>query len=477
MKSFSEKIRKNLDSKTNTYKTNSQTSSYLDSKKNIENLINLKINLKEDKNHSNLFKKFESSYEIFNKENLKISEIFKDEENIINKLNQDSSKYRLNDFVFEEKTIKILSEKFNLKEYDLFPYFDISLSSFKDKKMIKIYYYKAQILIDNKKLTLLFLNDREIFMTSFEDITFIFEKYKEAFNSVTVISKDFNCYTDFEFKKEGQKWTTNFLFADINLELMEIKNQIREIKNKIESTTDDQKENLKEKLESYNKIYEIIKEKYSEKNISYEIKRNSNKIKILEEKYKLNDKKIIDYEKKKKKLNKKINDYKNLLKQIRITITKKDKEFDGLFVTSKEIEIKNILEESLIIPAKKPIIVEVKNNSNYYSLLENIKNKKVFMENLGIKSDNFYFIGILKDLNINLEEKKIIDQKIKNFNFKNVIIICPQNLNFLGSELYKAKKEKENEENYTIKDVIKMIKDLQDQMNNIIERLPKEKEK
>ena len=64
MKSFSEKIRKNLDSKTNTYKTNSQTSSYLDSKKNIENLINLKINLKEDKNHSNLFKKFESSYEI-----------------------------------------------------------------------------------------------------------------------------------------------------------------------------------------------------------------------------------------------------------------------------------------------------------------------------------------------------------------------------------------------------------------------------
>lgn len=99
------------------------------------------------------------------------------------------------------------------------------------------------------------------------------------------------------------------------------------------------------------------------------------------------------------------------------------------------------------------------------------------MENLGIKSDNFYFIGILKDLNINLEEKKIIDQKIKNFNFKNIIIIYPQNLNFLGSELYKAKKEKENEENYNIKDVIKMIKDLQTQMENMMERLPKEKEK
>ena len=299
MKCLSEKISKNLELKP---KTNSETSSsYLRPNQNIENLLNLKNNLKQEDKHSNLLKKFESSFEKFDKENLQISEIFKDEDNILKKLNEESSKFRLNDYIFEEKTIKILCDTFKLKEYDLFPYFDISLTEVKNNKMVKLYYYKVQMLLDNKKFTILFLNDRNTFMTSFEDITLIFEKYKESFNSVTVVLKQFNYFTDFMFQKDGQNWTVNFLFADINEELVKIKNQINETKNKIESeNNEDIKNDLKKKLESYNKIYEILKEKYSKTNILSEIKKNQKKIIILEEKIKLNEEKINDYEEKKK---------------------------------------------------------------------------------------------------------------------------------------------------------------------------------
>ena len=97
------------------------------------------------------------------------------------------------------------------------------------------------------------------------------------------------------------------------------------------------------------------------------------------------------------------------------------------------------------------------------------------MDDVGIKSENFYFIGILKDLNIAQNEKSVIDGKIKNFNFKNIIIICPENFNFLGVELYKVKKEEENEDNYSLKDLVKMFKQLQNQFNNIEKQLYNEK--
>ena len=97
------------------------------------------------------------------------------------------------------------------------------------------------------------------------------------------------------------------------------------------------------------------------------------------------------------------------------------------------------------------------------------------MDDVGIKSENFYFIGILNELKITKKEKIVIDKKIKNFNFKNIIIICPENFNFLGVELYKVKKEEENEDNYSMKDLVKMIKELQNQLNNIEKKLYNEK--
>ena len=60
----------------------------------------------------------------------------------------------------------------------------------------------------------------------------LFEKSEEGFVSVSIISKEFNNYTDFPIKKIGTlTWGIDFCFREINPELVDIKRQYKIFKN------------------------------------------------------------------------------------------------------------------------------------------------------------------------------------------------------------------------------------------------------
>ena len=56
----------------------------------------------------------------------------------------------------------------------------------------------------------------------------------------------------------------------------------------------------------------------------------------------------------------------------------------------------------------------------------------------------YFFLGILREIIINEEDKKTINKNIKDFNFTNTIIIYPQNSKLLGVSLIKEKAEQNN---------------------------------
>ena len=132
-----------------------------------------------------------------------------------------------------------------------------------------------------------------------------------------------------------------------------------------------------------------------------------------------------------------IKDLENLLSKISIKIKKIDKELDGFYLTSKEVKLENSFHDLLIIPEKKPVIIEIKNHLNYYKILDNLREKKNLIKELGLNEESFYFIGILRILNIDQSKKREIEQKFRNFNFTNTIILYPEGLTFLGSQIEK----------------------------------------
>lgn len=67
--------------------------------------------------------------------------------------------------------------------------------------------------------------------------------------------------------------------------------------------------------------------------------------------------------------------------------------------------MENTIVEVLKIPAKNPIIVEVKNISKYKAIVESIRKKKKLMNKLGFNAKLFYFIGIIKGIDSNEERK------------------------------------------------------------------------
>ena len=89
-----------------------------------------------------------------------------------------------------------------MKEYILYPYFRVESSNKKPGNIIKVYYIKISFDCDGNKVNpILFLDDRNNYMTSFEKIPMIFHKNKNDFEYVTVISKDFQSYFNFFFYK------------------------------------------------------------------------------------------------------------------------------------------------------------------------------------------------------------------------------------------------------------------------------------
>ena len=155
--------------------------------KELGKLIELKSDLEELKNP--LIK--------FEEENKIVNEFHENEDKMTNEINQEKNNYQLNDLLFEENAIKILTDVFELKEFNLYPHFDVGLSEKKRIYATCIFYYRINFKISEKKepneksqsISMYFLDDRETYITKFEEIPMIFQKEKDIFNSVRVISK------------------------------------------------------------------------------------------------------------------------------------------------------------------------------------------------------------------------------------------------------------------------------------------------
>ena len=434
----------------NSNKTNSTHLSeiYKNTLNNIEDLITIS-NLKK----GNCFKIFNDFYCKLNEENKELLELYTNEEKMKEVIDKDNT-WKINDDLFEDLTLNILSDYYNLNEYNLYPYFDVTYSKTKKSNVIKFYYNVVDFWVDNIKSpeSVIFSDDRDIYIVNFQNIPLIFEKYNGEFYTVTVLSEDFQYYNEFQMTKTGKIQETSFIFAEINSDLMKTKNKIKEMENKkdsLDKKEEKEKEELDKKIKSYKRILESQKAIYSKKNIENKLEVKKNELIILEEKIKLKEKEHeIEKEEiqKKTEIKEEIFKYEKLLRKFTIKIERHDKELDGLFFSSKEITLENTIGDKLTIPAERPIIVEVKNIIKYRTIVENIIKKKRLMKVLGYQVDDFYFIGILRGIDIDQEEKKNINSKIfNNIASNNIIVIYPEKLNFLNIPLIGIKKEKKEE--------------------------------
>ena len=442
---------------------------YFNSTENLKNLEQIRKNLQITNEYSN---NFNSTYDKMNNEEKKLKELYKEED----KINEEIEKGKImNDDLFEYRTRKILSEKFGLKEYLCYPYFTIEYCQKKNSNMVKLYYYNISIEsdeemneveniensnrdntdIDNRISSkkkeskkskkkeskkknadcFYFLDDRETYMLVYKNNPMIFHKSNNTFNSVYIISEDFKSAKEFFFKKEEHDFITSFTMADINKELLEIEGEKTRKVNKLDSIKEDNEEkiNLTKELDKINEQYLLLKEKYSKKNIKKQLEEKGKKLSSLMQKEKENATQI-------QKIKEEIKNYEMLLKVITIRINRADQEFDGLFFSSNEFMLQNTIGDSLIIPPKKPIIIEVKNNIKYSEILDNIRDKKKKLDSLKLNEKNFYFIGILRGIDIDENGKKIINSKKRNLYFGNMIIIYPEKSKFLDVSLYEEKK-------------------------------------
>jgi hypothetical protein len=424
---------------------------YQNSIENLKNMSELKQNLKK----GDYCEDFKKGLLEFQEENEEISELYANEEKM-DRIIQEESDWKLNNDLFEERALEILSDVYELKEYNLYPYFDVGYSKTKKSNVIKIYFNQIELNVENEEssFSALFLSEKDTYMFKFQEMPMILHKYNEDFYSLTVITKDFKNSIDFEFTKGDKNErisTTSFIFAEINEDLIETKNKIKELKNGKDSIDDKTKKaKIDKKIESYKKILKSKEKLYSKKNIENELEKKRNELIILEENAKLKEiddieegeikKEEKEEEEKITKLKEEINNYKNSLKKIILKIEQKDKEIDGLYFTSKKIILKNTIGDVLTIPEKRAVIVEVKNIKKYQTIVENIRSKKKLMNTLGIKTEALYFVGILRGININQEQKEKINKTIfKDLNMKNMIIIYPEKLNFLNVPLIEVK--------------------------------------
>ena len=443
---------------------------YQNSTENINNILELSEKLKN-----------KEEFNKFINENKKIKEIYESEEKM-NEVINDEFTWKLNNDLFKEQTIKILSDVYELKEYNMYPYFDVGYSKIKKSNVIKLYYNKVNVSVEDQNndkeekddFSLIFLADRNTYMFNYKQYPLIIQKDKEDY-TLTVSSSDFQNTVDFEFKKGDKISTISFILAELNDELMEVKNDIKRLKNEKDSVNSDEqkKEEYENKLKSYEKILSLTENKYSKESIEYELKKRKTESEILEEKIKSNKIKKENVEEKLNQLKVDIAKYSNYLKRITITIEKNDREFDGFFFSSKDITLENSIGDKLVIPKKSPIIVEAKNIIKYRTIIENIRSKKQLMSSLGFNTEKFYFIGILRGIDVNKEKKDKFNKSIfKDLNMKNMIIIYSENMIFLGQSLrgsstsinYGEFNEKNLDESKS-KNIYDIINQLQNNMN------------
>lgn len=445
----------------------------------VSDLEKIKEGLK-DNSTSNIDAKdiFNLAFENLKEEEKEIQDFFKNESNMNEKLEKQNDNFNLNDDLFEVQMRNILCHAYNLKEYLLYPYFRVEPSQNKNSNIIKIYYYKINFFINQKyQESIYFLDDRKTFLSYYKGFPMIFHKKNKEFKSLTVISEDFNYSVEFEFAKKSQLSKLSFLMADISRDIIETEGKIKQTENERDSNnysnsnTKEQTEKLNKRIESLERKFKLLKKKYSKENIYYELEKKKDEKELLEEDYKLEEIEQSEYEQKISEIEKEINKKEMLLQEITITIERLDEEFDGLFFSSKEIKLENTIGDVLVIPEKNPIIIEIINIINYNVIIDNIKSKKKILESLGFK--NFYYIGILRGIDVDKDQKEDINSK-KNFDFSKTIIIYPDNLYFLNVQIHASEKgvkeiKKEDEKESILYNKIKEM--LQEEFSKFADKI------
>jgi hypothetical protein len=231
------------------------------SAQNLNNMIELKNNLKKN-NYAN---DLQNNISEFQKKNEEISKLYADEKNVKNLIDKGDN-WKLNNDLFEERTLEILSDVYELKDYNLYPYFDVGFSKTKKSNVIKVYFNKIDLSVEKEETTFsaLFLDDIDTYMFQFLEMPMIFHKNDGNYFTLTVISKDFKNSVDFDFKKgdtNEKVTTTSFTFAELSDDLIEIKNKIKELKNE-KNYENNETENNENKNNKYNymskKLNDII---------------------------------------------------------------------------------------------------------------------------------------------------------------------------------------------------------------------------
>ena len=424
---------------------------------NIENLTNnLRGGSYEEELIQSFIKENKNISTLIEKQNINESDLIQTIENTTN----------FDDEIFEEKVIQIFAKSFNVDALNIYPFFEIVNSKKKHKKVTQLSYYKITCKKNDKISYYYFLYNRNNYLIKFSDLIIILTKSQGILNNISILKNNYNSPREFLLKKEGQSYNLCFQYREIIPELVNYIRDIENLKSEINNSENiEEKENEnnfnKKKIEVLEEIKKAYEKKYEEKEIIKRQEMKKEDLKIIENKIKYNN--LIkanneDLKNQYSKVKNEIEDLDILLTKVFIKVEKIEKELDGFFISTKEILLSNTLGDKLNIPKEKPIIVEVKNNMNYQNIIDNIRRKKKIIKLLGLNDDLFYFVGILRDIKINEEQKNSINEGFKNFNFNNTIILYPENSKLLGISLIKEKVEQNNDILSDIRKQLEQIK-------------------
>ena len=397
-------------------KNRQNKSAQIEPKEDLKKIKNLKDKCPIEKKC--IIKLLKSSIEEFYKK--KLNNSFDNIDNVFGKL-----KNKFDDFVFEDKCIELLKSKYNLKEFDAFPYFK------KIKTKTGDFIIQINFFFINVKVRKVIKN------------YFFFEEAGELF-PINYNDNYIRFYALIEMDKNKQKGNITYYFQDYNFL-------------------------IRDELKFENNIFtSILKEGQLEEN--YLIKEK----KIMENQYKLFDLKEDNQNENNKNKIKAIEDEINKLRKeqngildkkgnsiIEIQIIKNVREIDGFFQTKENIIIENSAYK-FEIKAKSFLVVEVKNYNKFQEIIKNISLKKEILSKLGINSKKLYFIGILFDV----EEKELKNNQTELIN-NNICIITGKDLLKKNENLY----ENNQPNNYTlelkINNLEKKMDHIESQINDI----------
>ena len=104
--------------------------------------------------------------------------------------------------------------------------------------MIKLYYDKINFQINeknedknqvnkNSKKPIFILDYKKNYMISFQGIPMIFNKKEDQFDSVTLLSKNYDFFTEYKFIKDKDLYKVSIPYKEIDNNLLEMKKNIQ----------------------------------------------------------------------------------------------------------------------------------------------------------------------------------------------------------------------------------------------------------